>query len=53
VVARSAKAPRTRPLMKLYLDTSALVKLVSTEPESSALRRYLESHAGDTPSRPR
>jgi hypothetical protein len=30
VVARSAKAPRTRPLMKLYLDTSALVKLVST-----------------------
>jgi len=34
--------------MKLYLDTSALVKLVSTEPESPALRRYLEGHAADT-----
>ena len=34
--------------MKLYLDTSALAKLVSSEPESPALRRYLESHASDT-----
>ncbi len=34
--------------MKLYLDTSALVKLVSTESESPALRRYLESYPMDT-----
>lgn len=33
--------------MKLYLDTSALVKLVSAEPESAALRGYLESHSTD------
>jgi len=34
--------------MKLYLDTSALVKLVAREPHSPALRRYLETHASDT-----
>lgn len=28
----------------LYLDSSALVKLVITEPESLALRRYLRRH---------
>jgi predicted nucleic acid-binding protein len=33
--------------MKLYLDTSALVKLVSAEPESAALRDYLEIHSTD------
>ena len=33
--------------MKLYLDTSALVKLVQVEAESAALRRYLRRCAGD------
>ena len=33
--------------MRLYLDTSALVKLVQRESESAALRRYLRRHAGD------
>lgn len=33
--------------MKLYLDTSALVKLVQVEAESAALRRYLRRGAGD------
>ena len=33
--------------MKLYLDSSALVKLVKVEPESAALRRYLRSHRSD------
>jgi predicted nucleic acid-binding protein len=28
----------------VYLDSSALVKLVVTEPESATLRRYLRSH---------
>ncbi len=30
--------------MAVYLDSSALVKLVVTEPESAALRRYLRRH---------
>ena len=30
--------------MKVYLDSSALVKLVQTETESAALRRYLRRH---------
>ena len=30
--------------MKLYLDTSALVKLVQREAESDVLRRYLRRH---------
>lgn len=34
--------------MRLYLDTSALVKLVSSEPRSPALRSYLENHAADS-----
>ncbi len=29
----------------VYLDSSAIVKLVVSEPESSALRRYLAGHA--------
>lgn len=33
--------------MRLYLDTSALVKIVQVEPESGALRRYLRRHRGD------
>jgi uncharacterized protein len=33
--------------MQLYLDASALVKLVVLEPESSALLRYLEEHPGN------
>jgi len=33
--------------VKLYLDTSALVKLVQVEPESVVLRRYLRSHRTD------
>lgn len=33
--------------MKLYLDASALVKLVKKEGESDALRRYLRRHRGD------
>jgi uncharacterized protein len=34
--------------MQLYLDTSALVKLVVLEPESLALRRYLGEFPADT-----
>lgn len=33
--------------MRLYLDSSAIVKLVQTESESDALRRYLQSKPGD------
>lgn len=33
--------------MKLYLDSSALVKLVKREAESDALRRYLRRHRTD------
>lgn len=33
--------------MRLYVDSSALVKLVQHEAESDALRRYLRAHAGD------
>jgi predicted nucleic acid-binding protein len=33
--------------VRLYLDSSAIVKLVQTEPESSALRRYLRQHRAD------
>ena len=33
--------------MRLYLDASALVKLVQVEAESAALRRYLRRHGGD------
>lgn len=33
--------------MTLYLDSSALVKFVQLEPESSSLRRYLRRHAED------
>jgi len=33
--------------VKLYLDTSALVKLVQVEAESTALRRYLRKASGD------
>lgn len=33
--------------MKTYLDTSALVKLIVDEPESAALRRYLERIPSD------
>jgi len=33
--------------VKLYLDTSALVKLVQRESESAVLRRYLRSHRDD------
>ena len=33
--------------MRLYLDSSALVKLVQHEVESDALRRYLRAHADD------
>lgn len=33
--------------MKLYLDSSALVKLVQVEPESAALRRFLRRHQAD------
>ena len=33
--------------MKLYLDSSALVKLVRREAESSALRRFLRQHRDD------
>lgn len=33
--------------MSLYLDSSALVKLVVKEPESAALRRYLRRTASD------
>ncbi len=33
--------------MKLYLDSSALVKLVNQEAESSALRKFLRRHRTD------
>ena len=33
--------------MRLYLDASALVKLVQVEAQSEALRRYLRRHRGD------
>ena len=33
--------------MKIYLDSSALVKLVQREPESAALRRFLRRHRDD------
>jgi len=33
--------------MKLYLDSSALVKLVKKEAESNALRRFLRGHRTD------
>ncbi len=33
--------------MRLYLDSSALVKLVQRERESAALRRYLRRHRDD------
>lgn len=33
--------------MRLYLDSSALVKLVQVEPESATLRRYLRRHRAD------
>jgi len=33
--------------VKLYLDSSALVKLVQKEAESEALRRYLRRHRSD------
>jgi hypothetical protein len=33
--------------VKLYLDSSALVKLVQQETETKALRRYLRGHQGD------
>jgi predicted nucleic acid-binding protein len=33
--------------MKLYLDSSALVKLVRQETESTTLRRFLRRHRGD------
>ena len=33
--------------MQLYVDTSALVKLVTVEPESAALRAYLSETGGD------
>ncbi len=33
--------------MILYLDSSAIVKLVHREAESAALRMYLRQHAGD------
>ena len=35
--------------MKLYFDTSALVKLVQLEPESPALRKFLRRHPDDDP----
>jgi predicted nucleic acid-binding protein len=34
--------------MQLYLDTSALTKLVTEEPQTPALRQYLHAHAADT-----
>jgi len=33
--------------VKLYLDSSAIVKLVQREPESNALRRFLRRHRDD------
>ena len=34
--------------MRTYFDTSALIKLVVTEAETSALRHYLREIGGDT-----
>ncbi|OBF88434.1 nucleic acid-binding protein [Mycobacterium sp. 852002-51163_SCH5372311] len=34
--------------MQLYLDTSALAKLVTEEAETAALQSYLQTHAADT-----
>ena len=34
--------------MKLYLDSSAIVKLVQREAESNALRRFLRRHRDDS-----
>lgn len=34
--------------MQLYLDTSALTKLVTEEAETAALQSYLRTHAADT-----
>jgi hypothetical protein len=36
--------PRARPAGVVYLDSSALVKMVVAEPESAALRRFLRRH---------
>jgi len=33
--------------VRIYLDSSALVKLVQREPESEALRRFLRKHRDD------
>lgn len=33
--------------MKIYLDSSAIVKLVQKEAHSAALRRYLRQHSSD------
>src|SRR5205085_1438841 len=33
--------------LRLYLDSSAIVKLVRKEPESEVLRRYLRRHRSD------
>lgn len=33
--------------MRIYLDSSAIVKLVQRETESEALRRYLRRHRGE------
>jgi predicted nucleic acid-binding protein len=33
--------------VSLYLDSSALVKLIQAEPESGALRQYLRRHSRD------
>ena len=35
------------PTLKIYLDSSAIVKLVQKEAESEALRRFLRRHRGD------
>jgi len=35
--------------LRLYLDSSALVKLVQRETESDALRRFLRRHRADQP----
>lgn len=34
--------------MQIYVDTSALVKLIVVEAETTALRRYLETFSADT-----
>src|SRR5439155_11376992 len=40
-----AHSKTVRPVAALYLDASALVKLVQSETESAALRAYLVAHA--------